>query len=82
MTLLNALRTKKAPLTPPPTLNFQVSQDIAAKLEDVAARTKVPRYDVCRLLIEQGLTTLIEELDNELPDLTPTPEYDEAGIAA
>lgn len=73
MSLLSQLKTKKPSAAV--TLNFQISPEIAAKLEDAAKRAETPRYDVCRLLIESGLNTLLEELDDEVPDLTPTPEY-------
>lgn len=72
MSLLTTLRSKKP--TAAATLNFQVTPEIATKLDDAAARSKVPRYDICRLLIEQGLNTLIEELDAEPEEFSTTTE--------
>lgn len=73
MSILSKLRTKKPSAAV--TLNFQVGPELASRLEEAANRSKIARYDICRALIEQGLEDLITELDNEVPDLTPTPEY-------
>jgi hypothetical protein len=77
--LLTKLRAKKVP-SASLTLNYQILPELGAKLEDVVTRSKITRYDICRAALEAGLDLLIAELDAEpesedLPDLTPTPEY-------
>jgi hypothetical protein len=69
------------PVTTAVTLSFQVPLELSDKLNAVSERIKQPKYHVLKILMEQSIDDLNKALDEELPDLTPTPEYDETGIA-
>ena len=94
MSILTKLHAK--PIVTTVTLSFQVTPELHDRLVACAARADVPKYNLLKVIMDQGIDDVNKALDEEeattptsapatpdvdLPDLTPTPQYDEAGIA-
>lgn len=92
MSILEKLQAKKVAAASA-TWSLQVPPELSARLDALARRMSVHRTEIIRLLVDQGIDDLNQALDESiaatppapeetaLPDLTPTPQYDEAGIA-
>lgn len=80
--ILSKLHAK--PIVTTVTLSFQVTPELHDRLVATAERAGVPKYNLLKVIMDQGIDDVNKALDEEgeadLP-LPTTPQYDEAGIA-